>query len=357
MNKTTITLALFGLWASATSTFAQNISTANPTINCGQIAFQQPLKAEFILKNSGDQPLIINTVRSSCGCTTADYPKEAVAPGQSFKVSATYDAKQMGHFQKQLAVYSNAGEQPFVLTLKGVVVERVKNFKGLYPYTIGALRTDTNEVEFNDVNRGDMPIVKIHLFNDSDQMVEPQLMHLPAYLRGEVKPTRIAPGHTGVATLQLDSRHLRELGLTQTSIYLGSFPGEKVAPDKEIPVNIILLPDLDNLTAAEKANAPKLSLSKGRIDLGEFGNKSRKRDEITITNQGKSTLTIRQLQMLTGGLEVSLNKQNIEPGATAKLKVTANADDLRKVRSRARILMITNDPDQAKVIIPIIYKF
>ena len=197
MNKTTITLALLGLWASATSTFAQNISTANPTINCGQIAFQQPLKAEFMLKNSGDQPLIINTVRSSCGCTTADYPKEAVAPGQSFKVSATYDAKQMGHFQKQLAVYSNAGEQPFVLTLKGVVVERVKNFKGLYPYTIGALRTDTNEVEFNDVNRGDMPIVKIHLFNDSDQMVEPQLMHLPAYLRGEVKPTRIAPG-TGV---------------------------------------------------------------------------------------------------------------------------------------------------------------
>lgn len=350
-------LALLGLWAPAAYAIAQDITTASPVINCGQIAFRQPVKAEFTLKNSGDRPLVINSVRTSCGCTKADYPKEAVAPGQTFKVSATYDARQMGHFQKQLAVYSNAGDQPFMLTLKGMVVERVKNFKGMYPYTIGALRADTNEVEFNDVNRGDMPIVRIHLFNDSDQTVEPQLMHLPAYLRGEVRPSRIAPGHSGIATLQLDSRHLRELGLTQTSIYLGSFPGEKVAADKELPVNIILLPDLVNLPAAEKANAPRLSLSKGRIDLGEFGNKSRKHDEIIITNQGKSTLTVRQLQMLTGSLEVSLNKQNIEPGGTAKLKVTASADGLRKVRSRARILMITNDPDQTKIIIPVFYKF
>lgn len=357
MKKQTILCALFGLWASAATSFAQQITTANPTINCGQVVFKQPLKAEFALKNSGSQPLIINNVSSSCGCTLADYPKEAIAPGQTFKVTAIYDAKQMGHFQKQLAVFSNAGDKPFMLTLKGVVVEQVINFKGRYHYTIGALRTDTNEVEFNNVNRGDMPVLKIHLFNDSDQVAEPQLMHLPAYLRGEVKPARIAPGHTGVATIQLDSRKLRELGLAQTSIYLGTYPGEKVSSDKEIPVNIILLPDFDKLTAAERANAPKLTLSKGRIDLGEFGNKSRKRDDITITNQGKSTLTIRQLQMLTGGLEVSLNKQNIEPGETARLKVTAIASELKKVRTRARILMITNDPDQAKVIVPIIYKF
>lgn len=318
--------------------------------------FKHPLKAEFLLKNSGDRPLVISSVRTSCGCTTADFPKEAVAPGQSFKVSATYDAKQMGHFQKQLALFSNAGERPFILSIKGVVVQKTGNFKGMYPYTIGALRADTNEVEFNDVNRGDMPIVKIHLLNDSDQTVEPQLMHLPPYLRGEIKPLRIAPGHTGTATLQLDSRKLRELGLTQTSIYLGAHPGEKVAADKEIPVNTILLPDLDNLTEAEKADAPKISLSKGRIDLGEFGNKSHKRDEIIITNQGKTTLTIRKLQMLTGGLEVSLSKQKIEPGGKAKLKVTASAEGLRKVRSRTRILMITNDPSQTKIIIPIFYK-
>ena len=243
-----------------------------------------------------------------------------------------------------------------MLTIKGVVVEHIKNFKGEYPYTIGMLRADTSEVEFNNVNRGDMPLFKLHLMNDSDQVAEPQLMHLPTYLRGQVTPERIAPGHSGTVTLQLDSRKLRELGLTQTSIYLGMFPGDKVASNKEIPVNIILLPDFGNLTEAQRANAPELRLSKGRIDLGEFNNKKHKSDDLVITNQGKSTLNIRSIQMLTGGLEVSLSKQNIEPGQSAKLKVTATASELRKARSRARILMITNDPSQAKVMIPIIYK-
>ena len=310
-------LTPLGLWTPAVS--AQQITTANTAISCGQVTFRQPIKAEFTLKNSGT-------------------------------------AKQMGHFQKQLGIYSNASDEPFMLTIKGVVVEHIKNFKGEYPYTIGMLRADTSEVEFNNVNRGDMPLFKLHLMNDSDQVAEPQLMHLPTYLRGQVTPERIAPGHSGTVTLQLDSRKLRELGLTQTSIYLGMFPGDKVASNKEIPVNIILLPDFGNLTEAQRANAPELRLSKGRIDLGEFNNKKHKSDDLVITNQGKSTLNIRSIQMLTGGLEVSLSKQNIEPGQSAKLKVTATASELRKARSRARILMITNDPSQAKVMIPIIYK-
>lgn len=356
INKTITILLLtpLGLWTPAVS--AQQITTANTAINCGQVTFRQPIKAEFTLKNSGTQPLIIKDVRSSCGCTTVEYDKEPIASGQTFKVSAVYDAKQMGHFQKQLGIYSNASDEPFMLTIKGVVVEHIKNFKGEYPYTIGMLRADTSEVEFNNVNRGDMPLFKLHLMNDSDQVAEPQLMHLPTYLRGEVTPERIAPGHSGTVTLQLDSRKLRELGLTQTSIYLGMFPGDKVASNKEIPVNIILLPDFGNLTEAQRANAPELRLSKGRIDLGEFNNKKHKSDDLVITNQGKSTLNIRSIQMLTGGLKVSLSKQNIEPGQSAKLKVTATASELRKARSRARILMITNDPSQAKVMIPIIYK-
>jgi hypothetical protein len=64
-------------------------------------------------------------------------------------------------------------------------------------------------------------------------------------------------------------------------------------------------------------------------------------------------LDISSLQLFTGGLQVSLGKSHLKPGETTQLKITALRDDLKKVRTRPRILMITNDPDQSKVTITI----
>lgn len=305
------------------------------------------------MKNGGRLPLVIKDVRTSCGCTTVTYPQRAVEAGDTFTVSAVYDAKQMGHFQKQIGIWSNASTEPRVLTIKGVVVDKIRDFKGEYPFTIGSIIADKNDLEFDNVNRGELPVGQIHLYNNSDDVVEPQLMHLPPYIRGDVKPAKIAPNHGGTVTLQVDSKQLKNLGLTQTSIFLGMFPGDKVSSDKEISMSVILMPDFEKLTDEQRANAPKVKLSKGTIDIGSFDGKNKKKDEITITNIGKSTLTIRSIQMLTVGMQISLNKQNIEPGETAKLKVTAIADLLKKARSKPRILLITNDPQDSKVIIPL----
>lgn len=84
---------------------AQAISLPSDTINCGQVEYKHAVKAEFKMKNSGDKPLLISDVKTSCGCTTVSYPKGAIAPGKKFSVSAVYDAKQLGHFQKEVGIY------------------------------------------------------------------------------------------------------------------------------------------------------------------------------------------------------------------------------------------------------------
>ena len=55
--------------------------------------------------------------------------------------------------------------------------------------------------------------------------------------------------------------------------------------------------------------------------------------------------------MLTAGLEVSLAKTELKPGESTRLKITAEAEGLKNVKQQPRILMITNDPDNAKVVI------
>ncbi len=333
---------------------AQKITTQHEVVDCGQVVFSKPVTAEFELKNDGRKPLVINNVLKSCGCTEVDYPKTSIAAGESFVIKAVYDAKQMGTFTKQVCLYTNADEEPFILSMRGKVVGSVVDFAGSYDEMLGAIKSDAQEVEFDDVNRGDRPVQRIHIFNPTDEVLEPVVMHLPDYLHAFVSPSKVAPRHSAEISFVLDSKKLRDLGLNQTSIYLGERPGDKVAPEKEIVVSAVLLPGFENMTPAKKALAPKIEMSATDLNLGRFNGKKKLKGEILITNKGKSELDIRSMQMFTMGLQVNLKKSKIQPGETVKMKVTAVAADLKKSRVRhPRILMITNDPDHAKVVVKI----
>lgn len=333
---------------------AQKITTQHEVVDCGQVVFSKPVTAEFVLKNDGHKPLVINNVLKSCGCTEVDYPKTSIAAGESFVIKAVYDAKQMGTFTKQVCLYTNADEEPFILSMRGKVVGSVVDFAGSYDEMLGVIKSDAQEVEFDDVNRGDRPVQRIHIFNPTDEVLEPVVMHLPDYLHAFVSPSKVAPRHSAEISFVLDSKKLRDLGLNQTSVYLGERPGDKVAPEKEIVVSAVLLPGFENMTPAKKALAPKIEMSATDLNLGRFNGKKKLKGEILITNKGKSELDIRSMQMFTMGLQVNLKKSKIQPGETVKMKVTAVAADLKKSRVRhPRILMITNDPDHAKVVVKI----
>ena len=328
----------------------QQISAKNEVIDCGSVVYEQPVTAKFELQNMSSNPLVIKNVRTSCGCTTVEYPKGQIAPGESFVVNATYDSRQMGHFFKDIALYSDASQQPFYLQIRGVVVEEIIDFAGQYPFTIADLNVDRNNVEFDDVNRGDRPGQKINVRNASTKSVSPVVMHLPSYMEAQVSPTTLAPGRQGVISLILDSKKVRDYGLTQTSVFLGMFPGDKVHPDKEISVSTVLLPAFTEMTESQMAIAPQMQLSAEELNI-TFGGKKKKSETILIQNMGRSELEISSLQMFTEGMQVKLNKTRLMPNEEAKLKITVDARQIKKARSKPRILMITNDPKRPKLII------
>lgn len=347
--KKTILLSLLAI--SSLSGMAQKVSVEKESINVGQVLYRNPVTVEFKLTNKGNKPLRIEQVRTSCGCTTVTYADETIAEGAEYILKATYDAATLGHFQKEIGLYTNDRKRPVMLKIRGVVVEKLKDYIGNYPYDLGDLKTDKNQIEFDDINRGDRPSIKIHIYNNADRVAEPQLMHLPNYLTAEIAPSKIAPGHQGEVIVTLDSKKLRNLGLAQTNVYLGFAPGEKISSEIELPFSAVLLPSFKNMTLEELSRAPKLQLSTENLDLGEFHEKKKLKGTIEIFNAGQTTLEIRNLQMFTTGLEVALNKTKIAPRETAKLKIAATHEILKV--QRPRVLMITNDPEHPKVVINI----
>lgn len=75
----------------------------------------------FEFTNTGKEPVILQDVKTSCGCTTPNWTKTPVAPGKKGQVEVTYNAKgRPGQFTKTITVTSNAGESR--LLIKGEVL-------------------------------------------------------------------------------------------------------------------------------------------------------------------------------------------------------------------------------------------
>jgi hypothetical protein len=76
----------------------------------------------FHFTNTGNMPLIISEVGSSCGCTVGDYPREPIAPGKTGDIKVTYNSAGHHGFQSRfLTVMSNTNPAKTTLRIKSTV--------------------------------------------------------------------------------------------------------------------------------------------------------------------------------------------------------------------------------------------
>lgn len=107
---------LFGQKPDAVAKFTKE------TIDFGKIKIDNPTTATFVVKNIGTTPLIIEQANPTCGCTIGDYTKSPIAPGKEGWIKATYNAKNLGAFDKHLTVKFAGIDETKSITIKGEVL-------------------------------------------------------------------------------------------------------------------------------------------------------------------------------------------------------------------------------------------
>jgi hypothetical protein len=98
------------------------ISWKSDDVILGEIPQNKPANIDFEFTNTGKDPVIISDVKAACGCTATNYSRLPVLPGQTTKITATYNAANKGVFKKTITVTTNAEEAPKVLTFSGTVI-------------------------------------------------------------------------------------------------------------------------------------------------------------------------------------------------------------------------------------------
>ncbi len=347
--RLTILSALLSL---STLTWGQaHLSVSATEHDFGLITRNKPATASFTVTNIGTDPLEISRVTTSCACTLVDWPALPIAPGGKAVITTTYDAKMMGRFQKFINIYSNSQPTLMRLSLKGeVLLEGAETGSGLTE-EIGELLVNTRNIEFEPAGKGEKPKAVIEVLNSAKHPIEMKLLHLPPYLSMQATPETLQPRRKGKIVLTLETDQLKEYGLTQTSVYLARFAADKVSNDNEIVVSSILLPDFSNLTAQQLENAPRLELSDYEFDLGVIKEKGSVSRTLIVTNQGKSRLEIKKLQVFNPAISITLSKRNLRAGESCKLELKLNGKLFYKMKGETKALMITNDPDNPFVIL------
>ena len=131
MKKVIYLLGIMLLMAGAAK--AQDVQVQNgPEIefeklvhDYGDVPFNGNGECEFVFTNTGNEPLIVQKPKSSCGCTVPSWPKEPILPGESDVIKVTYRTSRAGIINKSVTVTSNAKvNSTVVLRINGRVLDQ-----------------------------------------------------------------------------------------------------------------------------------------------------------------------------------------------------------------------------------------
>lgn len=129
--KTTLSILLL-TFASFFSNAQQNMNPNAPvfkfneeTHDFGNLKEGPQASYDFVFTNVGKEPLIIQNCSASCGCTTPDWTKDPILPGQKGKITVKYNTEgRAGTFTKTVYIASNAkgDKERFEIYIKGNVI-------------------------------------------------------------------------------------------------------------------------------------------------------------------------------------------------------------------------------------------
>lgn len=128
-----LTVLILGLTIGSPESYAKKKSDGEAHIKLEESTFNfgiidekgGPVSHEFEFINTGTGNLVIYDVRTQCGCTRPEYPKNPIAPGKKGKIKITFLPQgRVGSLNKAATIYTNGKPSKTEVRIKGSVVPK-----------------------------------------------------------------------------------------------------------------------------------------------------------------------------------------------------------------------------------------
>lgn len=188
----------------------------------GEVFQGRKLEHTFRFRNAGEAPLVVEKVRSSCGCTAALLSTELIPPGGAGEIRTTFDSGRFrGPVVKTIYLYVNDPQRPVAqFHLRGTVTPE--------------LVVNPELVDFGSLRPGRSAEVRVSLTNQGEQEI---LLETPQTtgpeLRAELTETRLPVGHSVQLIVEAKPRE----GKQRLSGYVMIKTSSSLIPELRLPVH------------------------------------------------------------------------------------------------------------------------
>ena len=301
---------------------------------------------EFVFINTGKDSLRISQVKASCGCTTPSWTKEAIAPGDTGRVTAQYSPlNRPGSFRKSVTVTANTEPSTRVLYIKGSVSPKPKTPAEDFPTAMG----ENLRVKYRSLNVGKVltnePITKaFEMYNDGPEpIVFADTNFTPGHIKVDIEPKELLPGQKGFIKINYDATHAVEanrLGFSTDQVRLLTNEADSI---KDFTVMATVEEYFEPLDERELRKAPKIVFAKKQHDFGTIRQGEQATSEFTFSNVGKGKLDIRATKANCGCTVSKPDEDILKSGKSGTITVTFDSQG-RRGKQQKTITVFSNDP-------------
>ena len=301
----------------------------------------------FSFVNQGGEPLIINKVNATCGCTTPDWTRQPVKPGGEGYIRATFDPRRRpGKFNKSVIVHTNASNGTVLLRIHGKVLPRERTIQERYPRKMGALRLKSHHLAFARIKHSQVHEDSLAIVNTSDQPIRLDFERVPKHISLAVKPDVLQAGEQAHLYGTYDPGKIDDWGFRMDRVRV-KVNGAHI-PHNYLVVSAKIMEDFSGLTARERENAPHVSFESTTHDFGSVDRRAQVEHVFRFKNTGKNPLKIRKIRATCGCTTIRPEKTVIPPGERSSFKAILNVGT-RKGQLHKSIYFISNDPQNSNL--------
>ena len=299
-----------------------------------------PLSCKFTVSNISAKPINIVTVVSSCGCTDVTWTREAIAPGKTGTISATYQNEDGPFpFDKTLTVYLAEYRQPVILRLRGTVREKALPVKQAYTVKRGSLGFKEEEIQGGNMSQGQQKSGEFTVANIGDSPISVSFKDVSKNMKISVSPSSIPAGGTAKVNYTISSD--RTLWGKNTYWFTPVVNGRSY---QKMGIVAVTKEDFSDWSREQRANGSNLLFKENTFSFKPQAAGKTIEAVFDYSNVGKSDLVIYKVDTDNPKAVLMEEPPVLKAGQTGKLKVSLDTKGMPKGEVLIIVSLTTNSP-------------
>lgn len=296
----------------------------------------------FRFTNISNNPIQIDNVATSCGCTTVLYSTQPVAGGEYGELTVAFDpSRTEGRVLREVEIFTKDRRNYASLMITADVNPIPMGLEQIYPHLLaGTVKTNAKRCNFGYVTQGESVTRVVRVANVGDNTAKLSVVTTGNRYGMSVEcPESIAPQDVVSIHITYDiGKGKNHFGMARDTIWVVA---DGVQSQEPIVVNALRVEKFK-----ESDNKPVMRIEPAYVDFGEKAPGKIYKKTIVIGNTGNADLIFRNVEAMEGTAISIETGQVIKPGKELKVTVAITNSNVPHMSTLGSINLTTNDPNR-----------